>query len=318
MVIKTKTWLTAFKNKAPQKTRKDKIDQILSGLQTGSLVEERVNDQEYLTVFPIAGTFESATAQEKKHQDFLLVVSDNERNILFAKVGRFVSQNAGTEIKAQSFIDFYNKQNPGFDGNYYFLSLAGNHLYNYTFKDGNRTSFGLVTNKNEGSEQSSRIAARCWAYYLVTTYYYPDGSTYQTREYLYTICDPIDPQVPQGDDGEGGSGGDEVVDELAVVRQESWHAFYGDVYGTWATVYSSDRLKGKRNSSEPQGGHFTGNTFQGLSCNNTNILYDYTYNSHTYSGQTATSRVKAGASKPNQLWIWDDRTKNYTFSSVFP
>jgi hypothetical protein len=257
MTVKTKTWLMAFKEKAPQKTRKDRIDEILSGLKTGSFVEERVNDQEYLTVFPISGTFLSTTAQEKKHQDFLLVVSDNERKILSAKVGRFVSQNAGTQIEAQSFIDFYNKQNPGFDGIYYFLTLAGNHLYNFTFKDGSRTSFGLVTNKNEGSEQRSRIATRCNAYYLVTTYYYPDGSTFQTREYLYTICDSIDPQVPQGDEGGGGVGGGGVDVHLDnVVKQVSWVVAIANNQ-SWV-VKSYERLKGVRDSvPSPYGGHFT-------------------------------------------------------------
>jgi hypothetical protein len=318
MAVKTKEWLLNFKADAPQKERKDKIDEILAGLQTEKFAEERVNDQEYLTVFPLGSTFTSLIALTDQHQDFLLVVSNNNRKILSAKVGRFVSEEVGKQTTPQSFLDFYNKQNPGADGKYYFLSLAGNHLYDFTFKDGNRISGGLVTYKSPESNNVARLAARCYAYYLVTTYYHPDGTTTQDREYLYTLCDPTDPQLPQPDEGGGGSL--EVVDELSISRQESWHAFYGDVYGTWATIWATDRLKGKRVQSEPGGGHFTGIAFQGLACNTQNILYDYTLSQQNYSGQTATSRIKAGAAlaQPTTPWTWDDRTKTYSFQAVFP
>jgi hypothetical protein len=132
------------------------------------------------------------------------------------------------------------------------------------------------------------------------------GITYEECMcYYYSVCND-----------NGGGGG--VEDETEVVKTEAWHAFYGNVYGTWATVWATDRLKGKRNSSEPQGGHFTKIVFLGTECRTQGVIWDYWGNQVSYSGQTASSRVTGKITRGTSDPLSTDRTNNYTFAEVFP
>jgi hypothetical protein len=314
MAVKTKEWLLNFKADAPQKERKDKIDEILAGLQTEKFAEERVNDQEYLTVFPLGATFRSTVALNNQHQDYLLVVSNNNRKILSAKVGRFFSGETDKHITPQAFLDFYNKQNPGTDGKYYFLSLAGNHLYDFTFKGGNRTSFGLVTNKKPELTGAARIAARCYQRYLVTTYYLQNGMSYDTWEYLGTFCDPIDPQLPQDDEGQGGSGG-----ELILVKKPlEFYVEIGANFGWFVKSY--EEVEAILDPAETFGGHFI--TITHKTSNYYGVtLYSYreVTNTATKANNWIVTSQTTGELKDNDgVLIPVSKGTTWSFQAVFP
>jgi hypothetical protein len=109
-------------------------------------------------------------------------------------------------------------------------------------------------------------------------------------------------------------GGD---DEVEVVKTMEWHGFYNNVYGTWTTIWISDRLKGKRRAGEPQGGHFTDIKYLGPACYTEGVIWDITFHESSHAAQTAQSHVICYATKGNNEKIYSNRTKQYNFNEVF-
>jgi ferredoxin len=105
-----------------------------------------------------------------------------------------------------------------------------------------------------------------------------------------------------------------------AIKEESWHAFYGDVYGITSTVWSTERLKGKRKWSEPQGGHFTKITHLGTYCPQANqgVVWDVMHSDQSFYNQTAMSRIIVRITRGGNDIIHSDRTKTFYFSQVFP
>ena len=58
--------------------------------------------------------------------------------------------------------------------------------------------------------QMRTTTENCFAWYLVTTIYYFDGTTETTEQYLYTTCDGCSPTQDCADGGGGGGGGGET------------------------------------------------------------------------------------------------------------
>lgn len=112
----------------------------------------------------------------------------------------------------------------------------------------------------------------CTEYWLITTYFWTDGTTSETRQHLYTRCTNVcPPQTEIGTEGQGcngttqtsgGSGGGNPIEyEYDVVKNMDWIAFHQP---NIASIYSHDVFKGKRKASHPDGGYFT-DAFHGYS-----------------------------------------------------
>ena len=98
----------------------------------------------------------------------------------------------------------------GDDGILNILTVTGTWLAKLETKNGKLYSIGNITTKDSKNSNKVTNVADCTDWYLVTTYYYSDGSTYETWEYLGTTCsDCNDPAYMNlcPDDGGGGSSG---------------------------------------------------------------------------------------------------------------
>lgn len=97
----------------------------------------------------------------------------------------------------------------GFDGIYKMLTVTGRWISQFEIKNGRIYSTGSILQKNKNNiSESNQKTNGCIDWYLVTTYHYADGSTYQTREYVGTTCDGCsDPNYQSICPDNGGGGG---------------------------------------------------------------------------------------------------------------
>jgi hypothetical protein len=99
------------------------------------------------------------------------------------------------------------------EGMFKFLSITGKWLYQFEYKNGKLYSDGFVKAKNGNGNQTQLNTCIDW--YLVTTYYYTDGSSSETSEYLGRTCSNTDcggsdyMSLCRNDTGDGGGGGGE-------------------------------------------------------------------------------------------------------------
>ncbi|MBX9783393.1 MAG: hypothetical protein K2X48_08885 [Chitinophagaceae bacterium] len=260
MAIKTKSWLQSIIARNEKPEIKNMIEQILTGIQTDGMADARVNDQEYLTVFSLSGDYKSTLKENKPHKTFLLILSDNNRKLISAKLGRFIPDKSSPDIPASSFIDFYNKQSPGYDGKYSFLSLTGRYLYDFTFEEGNRTQSGLVKGELPNNNGLRVETQTCTFWYLEITYFYSDGTRTTTRQYLGSYCyDDCIPEsaCPKVLDG-GGGGGTNTGTSFTVPKQ---YTIVSGINNSWFVV-SYEKIEGVRDPSKPFGGYLTTITHQ--------------------------------------------------------
>jgi hypothetical protein len=101
------------------------------------------------------------------------------------------------------------------------LTLDNFWISQFEVKNNRLHSGSVISEKN--SSPNGRTTS-CTEWYLITTFYYTDGSSTQTQEYLGTTCtgsgegsgcngNPGEPQVPCGDNGGEGGEATEVKDE---------------------------------------------------------------------------------------------------------
>ncbi|HVT85932.1 MAG TPA: hypothetical protein VHD35_12080 [Chitinophagaceae bacterium] len=222
----------------------------------------------------------------------MVLIIDKSGNIRKGNVVLFKPDNVTTNTKVpdNTFHDIFNTGTVSSNGLFQFLSVDGQWKYQLGYKDGSLISFGLIKPKNDSNDVVGRLTTICIDWYLVTTYYYADGSTEQTSEYVGTTCseDCTDGMYasicPDGSSGGGGWGNDSDF-EYAVEAEKS-PVYWNDLNSS-AKVLGYEFFQGQRNSSEPQGGHFTG------------VHVEYPQTSH-FSDYGMDLQVLL-----NRMWIWN-------------
>lgn len=74
------------------------------------------------------------------------------------------------------------------DGTYKMVAETGKWLSQFQIKNHKLFAVGTVTQKNGGPNDAHTADAGCQDWYLVTTYYYSDGTTSRDEVYLGTTC----------------------------------------------------------------------------------------------------------------------------------
>jgi hypothetical protein len=118
------------------------------------------------------------------------------------------------------------------------LTLNNVWISQFEVKNNRLHSASRVSEKN--TSPTGRTTS-CTEWYLITTFYYADGSSSQTEEYLGTTCtgsgdgsgcntNPGEPQVPCGDNGGGGpdENATERVDETISGGRSDLDPLFGE------------------------------------------------------------------------------------------
>lgn len=260
--LKVNTWLEKHKVQS-QPNKAANIDLLMKNLEYSSATVEESDNGEEIIIIPINERLKTAKPIDKESILSLVLIVNHAGVIRKGNVVLYTpgSNSPARTIPRNTFRAIYNTAEPPVDGKFRFLSVTGRWLYELTYKNNILYSAGEITQKPIFSSNNQIAAVVCTDWYLVTTYYYEDGSTYTTREYVGTTCDGCDQDMYMGlcpaNDG-GGQVENEEEYEYAVGRSMKWKVLDDPADPESSKdIESVERIKGKRVASEPQGGHFT-------------------------------------------------------------
>jgi hypothetical protein len=258
----------------------------------------------------------------------LVLILDKSGNIRKGNVVLFKPDNVATNSKVpdNTFHDIFNTGTVNSNGLFQFLSVAGQWKYQLGYKDGSLISFGLIKSKNNSSIAANRLTTICIDWYLVTTYYYADGSTEQTSVYVGTTCseDCTDGMYasicPDGSSAGGGLGNDDDF-EFEAVKYPNWNVASNPVQNG-GEIVSYEIIKGKRVSTEPEGGHFSNITHRDSECDFCSIINPYDVWDETLASSGITDGQHCFMAIYGTLYYegnsYDlNNTKNWEFKDLF-
>lgn len=231
-------WLE--KNKNPLTPHKNStIQNLLQNLEFDKIHVVRFNRSEKLIIIPLKKVYFSQhiNLTNPRPLQYLILVENEAGKIRRSDMVLFYPRNTNLKtLPENSFSDFFNKESFPEDGTFTLISLGDVKQYEMDFKDGRKAQFRLWQNRKIGNSSLSNTDTSnldTWTnWYLVTTYYYTDGTSEVVEEFLGSTCscgsggtynDPTVDPTPTG----GGS--DDFVSrpvELTVKREltsyEDW------------------------------------------------------------------------------------------------
>lgn len=312
---KVNAWLDAQKV-TTSKDQSGRIAMLKNELDFSRLRIEVILPDKDLIIVPVKSGFKSINNKDKNPGTVLLLKADKQGKIVEGNIVQYIPAQVqtGKNIPANTFCKIFDAEKIGTDGQFSFLSVNDKFLYEIKYKDGEM--FSLAIAKQGKSAVSNRPPADpigpspvCIDWYLVTTYFYEDGSTSQTEEYLYTTCET------------GGGGGSSGTENLYVEsRTKDW--VVSSNTSLWV-VMSSEKFEGVR-TNETIGGHFTGASHVGSSIINS-VPAPFAFTWQQFAAATSlfneylaqcTISGKVTSSNGIDTYI-NPPVKNWAFSQIF-
>ncbi len=309
------------------------LENVKENLAFEELRIEKLNDSENLIIVPIQKGFKSEVNKGKNPINNLLLIENSAGKIRKGNIVEFIPKsNPGlTSLPPNTFHKYYNEGGIDIDGRLAFLNLNDKLLYQMDYADGKLASYGekqqgRKDHDNPGMEPVESTQGTYTDWYLVTTYYYTDGSTEIVTEYLYTTYfddnyfETIFYELQYGD-GLLTGGTDE---ETMLPVQKMWNV-ETDIHNFGWLLISTEEIKGTKKATLPAGGYFTN-----IKHLNENLLiwkpadgYGWQKSGVTvaFSGSTAQSIVSGVVTTTNQnilASVIPPTTQTYTFSDVYP
>jgi hypothetical protein len=222
-VQKINTWLESHKS-ANSPNKSENLMLMESNLDFPSASIESRNENDDLITIPVKDELLTRKGLDKNYLVNLLVVRSKSGRIRWGTVVCFLSADGKkpAALKKNTFQNIFNSKPVEQDGKYKFLSLTGRLMYVLEYKNHKLFSHGSLQTKSGNTQAGSpalKVNSDCTDWYLVTTYYYSDGSTEETWDYIGTTCNGCDDGMYMGfcpDGGGGGGGGgssDDPVDQ---------------------------------------------------------------------------------------------------------
>ncbi|MEI9944859.1 MAG: hypothetical protein WDN26_11625 [Chitinophagaceae bacterium] len=254
---------------------------------------------------------------DKHSVNALLLIETSSGNIRKGNIVQYIpDQEQATSIQKNSFSKIFNGENFDLDAQFSFLTILDKLSYQVKYKDGYMQSSGIVKPgssvvPNTPPQDPIGPAPVCTDWYLVTTYYYLDGSTSQTEDYVFTTCEPSG--------GGGGGGGDGNGNDGTVSLPIEWWPAEAAI---WA-LKSSEFVTGEKNASEPGGGHFTGIVHQGeqlITGSGIATWEKLSANAWKFSTSLVKANVngKVTFTNPNSPDVPINTTRQWAFFILFP
>jgi hypothetical protein len=225
------------------KTGANKIGQINIGILKQNLDFSEVSilpkDSRWdLLIIPVRSPMNGTLKLDKTVTLHLLLVMDKAGKIKSGNIIGFSPSDKGKNAAVSPVVlqSFYSNKPVTEDGMYIVFGVAGRKLFQLTYKNKKLTSVGVL---QSDKKDKSKVVDGCTDWYLVTTYYYADGSSDSTSEYVGTTCNDAE-DLPS----DGGGGGDtnttEVTDDVTYsdVDQEYSSGDYSATDGYISISYS--------------------------------------------------------------------------------
>ncbi|MEJ7828969.1 MAG: hypothetical protein WKF91_12250 [Segetibacter sp.] len=190
---------------------------------TGARTEQLDNTFDLLLV-PIKDEVINKKNLDKNSTLTLLLITDKLGKISSGSIVYFLPSDGKkhNSLPQNTFTNMFSGKAVGLDGVYKILSVTGRWFSQLEIKKGRLFATGSIEQKNKTGRRNQKTSS-CIDWYLVTTYHYSDGSSYQTEEYIGTTCDGCDDPDYQSvcPDGGGGDGGGDEGDVNPVEESQA-------------------------------------------------------------------------------------------------
>ncbi|MFD2920882.1 hypothetical protein ACFS6H_14255 [Terrimonas rubra] len=317
----TNDWLNS-RIKEGSAARNARIEVLREHILSAQSFTEALEDGEKLIIVPIAKEFKMNTNSDKDADHYLLLFENKTNQVYKGNIVQFIPLDVQQRnLPKNTLSRLWNCENVTANGTFTVLTIFDKHLYEVDFNKGVKTRYATLekgTKNSNGNEvlESTASSVTCVEWYRETTYYYSDGSSYTTQDYLGTtcynncgptteVCEPSSTLDPDG----GANDGD---DEYEVVTTVDWNVY---THSLFTYISSTERLKGKRRASLPNGGYFTKITHLGTSKVGSAIAtWDKTSVEVNYNQHNASSHIIGRytlSSNPTVI-VHANKTKNFT------
>jgi hypothetical protein len=252
LVKHAKAWIEKQKP-AAQTADTEKMILLQQYLDFGKSSTESLIEGEQLLLVPVQDDYKAAAQIHQQTNVHLLLIFNSKGVIRKGHLVVFESASGQRqEVPSAEYAAIFNTGKVAVNGKFNFRSLTGRRLYELKYDDGQLKQAGYFKSGNPTGRVN---ASGCTDWYLVTTYYYTDGTTYTSESYVGRTCDygPGEWQnLPP--DQNGGGGPDQIIYEYAVTKPVEWTVETNP--SGWWKVVSTEELTGKVDTQNPYGKKF--------------------------------------------------------------
>lgn len=310
-------WLNAQKV-SNSNLRNDKIDLLITNLELDKIRTEEIRNFEKLILIPLASAYKTEYNKDKSVANVLMLIVNKENKIRKGQIVQYQApgKDLVNEFPINLLHDHYTFKD--WNGKLSYYNIFNHLLYEIENRNNNLYSLAKNVIKNESNTISGKTN-ECRAWYLITTYYYPDGSSNESWEYLYTTCEGSWEDF-QSDDLNN-SGGVSTITlppaalEFVVNNNLYWY------------VKSYETVNGVRDTTLPWKGRFTSQT------HNKSEIFNNVTNEHPAhgtwtelqhtgaltNGDITASFFTKGKVIANNGWAYEiDNSKAFSFATVYP
>jgi hypothetical protein len=323
MAAKVLSWLEAQKSAAsPQTnqrtgtidTKDERIIALKEALDLPNLWVEKRNEKEEFIIVPINKIFKSKNNSDKDPLMHLIVTLKPDGTIAKGNIIQYVPKSGKqTSLPPNTISKIYNYKDIECDGQFTMLTIDDNFFYQLEFKNGKLSS---VAEKKRKS--GANLRATCTDWYLITTYYFDDGSSYtDDGVYIGRTCNYDDTQVQVPTDcppNEACPGGG-IEYEYLKTKNITWTVYTFPVDG--ATVTSYENFKGKTAAGYTYSGYFTGIKHNSDECNNRWGIWLSNYTDGNYNTSVASMRIRGTWTPEGGQRQTIENFKSWNYGQVF-
>jgi len=171
--------------------RNANIDVLEGSLDFNAFRTEPLDNRRNLLIVPIKDELIVKKNLEANSTLCLLLITDKKGKIGSGSIVYFLPADGKKRalLPNNTLSNMINGEKVDLDGRYKMLSLTGTWISQFQVKNGKLFSAGNVQQKNDPNKSTQKASARCIDWYLVTTYYWDDGSVTREEQYITTTCD---------------------------------------------------------------------------------------------------------------------------------
>lgn len=218
---------------------------------------------EKLYIIPVKEEFKRQKKVDANTIANLLLIVKASGEIRKGNLVLYTADNGqSTTIPDNTFHAVFNTAEPECNGQFRFLSVTGRLIYQLDYKDRRLISAGVVKSKSAtDKDASAKTTSDCIDWYLVTTVYFEDGSSYTYEEYLTTTCGngchDADLAALCPDDGSaGGAGIPEVEFEEEILKSAKTRWTNVAIFPNVAWIDIDVAVNARFNAKKPEKNRF--------------------------------------------------------------
>lgn len=231
------SWLEARIKKS---AKADKIIKIIDNIDIEKMRTENYNKRENLIVIPLKKqNFGREEDSSGVYMEFVLMVEDENGGLIEGDLAKFYPKDQElTELPELFFQTFFQDQKLLVDGKFQLNTLEDDKEFEMHFDNGNPVEFKQWVGR---APVVLPETTTCLDWFLVTTYYNPDLTTYSVWEYLYTTC--------SGGGGGGGGGTGGSAPAYPVTQQKVWNVRSDQIHYLVMATYNLHGFRNPTNSN---------------------------------------------------------------------